>query len=67
MDVKTLKLAENIKHVKTGRIYFFTSAVKAKVDGVWCDMHQYLDVEARECFCRFEHDFGGFVRVSVLS
>lgn len=67
MDVKSLKLSDNIKHIKTGKIYFFTGIIKAKVDGCWCDMYQYLDVEAREYFCRFEHDFEGFVKVSVLS
>ena len=67
MDVKNLALTDVIKHVRTGRYYFYAGAIKVKIDGSWCDMHQYIDSESGKRFCRFEHEFCGFVNVPVLS
>lgn len=67
MNVKNLTLTDLIKHVRTGRCYFYAGTIKAKIDGSWCDMHQYIDSESGKRFCRFEHEFGGFVNAPEIN
>ena len=47
-----------IKHVKSGGIYYLKEIIKSKVNGEWKDSVIYFDTTGK--FCRLIDDFSGF-------
>jgi hypothetical protein len=62
VNINDCRKGDVIGHIKTSKSYEYIGITRCKVDGCWVSMHTYESISgACERFCRFEHDFDGFV------
>ena len=65
MDIKNVKVGENIRHIPTGKVYYYSGITRLKQpEGGWVDVHSYNDYGVK-MFHRFEGDFDSFERYDI--